>query len=158
MMNGPTTFTNPIILGSIATLNTQLGGQVSSSGSALTVIANVTTTTTVCYFPIQASNLPAGLYYINYYCVTGGTTTYYWAQILAITGTIVQGTTTATTINGYGVSMSNTATVGFAGRSSTIISNSAFITLNGSQSIAIGYLSGTATSNFSGSITATRIS
>jgi len=61
-MNGPTTFTNPIILGTVATLNTQMGYQLSASGTAVT--------TGVTSFLIGAglTSLPVGLYILNGSC------------------------------------------------------------------------------------------
>jgi hypothetical protein len=129
---------NPITLGyTIPPTKGQIGYVQTNSFSTLYVPTNDTLN---CYAPIQYTNLPAGLYAINYYC----TGINYWGAIALVSSTITTETTVPKECN-YGVS-NGTGT----------LSNSAIIRLDGSTGIAIGYLS-TDTSTISGSIQATRI-
>jgi hypothetical protein len=136
------TINNPITIGytvlptkgQIGYVQTNTFSSVYSPGDSLS-----------CYAPIQYTNLPAGLYAINYYMVGVSP---YWGAIALVSGTIGAETTVPKESN-YGVSMSNQG-------GETTFSNSAMIRVDGTMSISIGYLS-TVASPISGSIQATRI-
>jgi hypothetical protein len=75
---------NPITLGyTIPPTKGQIGYVQTNSFSTLYVPTNDTLN---CYAPIQYTNLPAGLYAINYYC----TGINYWGAIALVSSTITK--------------------------------------------------------------------
>ena len=141
MISKPT-INNPITIGyTVVPTKGQIGYVQTNTFSSVYISGDSLS----CYAPIQYTNLPAGLYAINYYMVGVSP---YWGAIALVSGTIGAETTVPKECN-YGVSMSNHS-------GETTFSNSAMIRVDGTMSISIGYLS-TVASPISGSIQATRI-